>query len=279
MRLLFVFFYFFCLYLTGFAQTLPPERSVDWTLAGLRDATTSGFVQIDMQTFGAIGDGVLPNDSIISDALSSITGPGAILQFPSGNFLFNNTIVLPSNIIIRGQGPGSTTFTMSLGGAGVGIDIRGSYIDQDTTSFVQSAVKDSIQLIVLNTAKFSIGDWVQIIQLDTDLVTSSWAKNTVGQIVKIEDIVNNKIVLASPLRMDYDMTRSPYMRKINPVQNVGIECLKIHRTDDTAPQQTSSVFFRYAVNCWVTGIVTEPSSMPPESASASVSQFSSFSVS
>ena len=102
MRLLFVFFYFFFfgLFLTGFAQTLPSARGVDWSLAGLRETTTSGFVQIDMQTFGAIGDGVVPNDSIISNALSSITGPGAILEFQSGNFLFNNAIVLPSNTMM-----------------------------------------------------------------------------------------------------------------------------------------------------------------------------------
>lgn len=242
---------------TANSQTLPPARSVDWTLAGLRDTTTSGFLVIDMQNSGAIGDGITPNDSVMSAVLSSITGLGAILEFSDGNFLFNNTIDIPSNIIIRGQGANNTTFTMSLGGAGHAIDVQGLSISTDTTSLVQPAVKDSSYIMVSDTAGFSTGDWVQIIQIDTDLVTDNWAENTVGQIVEIEDIINNKIALASPLRMDYDTARSPYIRKIVPVQNVGIECLKINRTDDTAPQQTSTIYFNNAVNCWVIGIESQ----------------------
>ena len=46
--------------------------------------------------------------------------------------------------------------------------------------------------------------------------------------------------------------------KINPVQNVGIESLKIKRIDATSTQ-TSSVFFNYAINCWVKGVEFENS--------------------
>jgi hypothetical protein len=256
-RLLLVFLILFGTALNGFSQTLLATRTVNWTLAGLRDTTTSGFAIIDMQTYGAIGDGITPNDSVVSAVLSSVTGPGAILVFQSGDFLFNHTIVLPANTIIRGQGAANTIFTMSLGGTGYGISAQGTMNIADTTSLVQTAIKDSNFILVSDTTDFAIGDWIQIIELDTDLVTSSWAWNTVGQIVLIENIINHKIVLASPLRMDFDMARSPYIRKINPIKNVGIECLKILRTDNTAPEQSSNVLFRYAVNGWVNGIESE----------------------
>jgi hypothetical protein len=256
-QVVFILLCLFGLLFNGFTQTLPATRRVNWTLAGLRDTTTSGFTIIDMQTQGAIGDGITPNDSVVSAVLASVTGPGAILVFQSGDFLFNHTIVLPANTIIRGQGAANTTFTMSLGGTGYGISAQGSVNNADTTSLVQTAIKDSNFILVSDTTDFAIGDWVQIIELDTDLVTSSWAWNTVGQIGLIENIINNKLELASPLRMDFDMTRSPYIRKINPVKNVGIECLKILRTDNTAPEQASNVLFRYAVNCWVNGIESE----------------------
>jgi hypothetical protein len=236
---------------------LPTSRAVDWTLAGLRDTTTTGFQLVNMQTEGAIGDGFTANDVVLSNVLASLSGNGAILEFQNGNFLFNNSIILPNNIILKGQGVGNTTLTMDLGGSGSAIIIQGSSVSIDTTSLNQTASKDSLFIEVLNTANFAVGDWVQIIQQDTDLVTSSWAYNSVGQVVQIDNIVGNKIVLKSPLRMEYVLSRTPYIRKITPVKNVGIECLKIHRIDDTDPQQSSSIYLKYAVNCWVTGIESE----------------------
>ena len=248
---------FLLLHTSTFSQTLAPSRSVDWTLAGLRDTTTNNFIEIDMQTQGAVGDGIIPNDSIIINVLSSITSPGAILNFPIGNYLFNNTIHIPSNIIIRGQGVGSTTFIMNSGGQNHSISINGVIIQSDTTSIIEPAIKDSNFIVVSDPTNFSIGNWVQIIQNDNDLVTSTWAENSVGQILKIESIFNSKVFFNSPLRINFDTIRSPYIVKINPVENVGIECLKIQRMDDTAPQQSSNINFTYAVNCWVKGIESE----------------------
>jgi len=248
---------FLLLQLSAFSQTLVPSRSVDWTLAGLRDSTTIDFIEIDMLAQGAIGDGVAPNDSILANVLLSISGPGAILNYQTGNYLFNKTINIPSNVIIKGQGADNTVFTMNLGGTSHSFRIQGSSISSDTTSLIESAAKDSSSIIVSDPGSFSTGNWVQIVQQDSDLVTSSWAKNTVGQIIKIKNIFNNEIVLESPLRMNFDTTRSPYIVKIIPIENVGIECLKIKRIDDTSPEQSSNIDFTYAVNCWVNGIESE----------------------
>lgn len=240
-----------------FSQIISPARSVDWTLAGLRDTTTAGFVEIDMEAQGVIGDGLTPNDSILESVLRSNVAPGVILTFPAGNYLFNSTIEIPSNVIIKGEGAEHTTFTIDLDGSGHAISIQGSRISSDTTSITSPARKASDTLSVSNADIFSQGDWVQIVQHDTNFITSSWAENTVGQITKIRSIEGNKIRLESPLRMDYDTFLSPYIVKIDPVENAGIECLKIHRIDDTAPEQASNVAFSYAANCWVTGIESE----------------------
>jgi len=242
---------------SAFTQTLSPLRCVDWTLAGLRDTSTTGFVEIDMQARGAVGDGVAENDSIILEVLSAIAEPGAILNFPSGNFLFTKSINVPNNVIIRGKGADQTTFTMNLGGKGHSFRVGGSIKASDTTSFVSSAEKDDNSIMVADAASFSAGDWVKIVQDDSNLVTSIWAVNSVGQVVQIESITSNKIVLASPLRMDFNIGRSPYIVKVNTAENTGIECLKIHRLDGTAPQLSTNVSFTYAVNCWVTGIESE----------------------
>lgn len=248
---------FLLVHSAAFSQTLPANRSVDWTLAGLRDTTTFEFIEIDVLTEGAIGNGTFVNDSIVDQIISSVTAPGAILNFPVGDFLFHNTLNLPSNIIIKGKGAEETTFTFDLSGLGHSISVQGAIISSDTTSFNETATKDSNTVSVIDASSFTVGDWVQIIQFDDDLVTSSWADKGVGQILKISSISNNKIAFDSPFRMDFDINRVPYIVRIDPVKNVGVECLKIHRLDDTAPQQTSSVYFKYAVNSWVNGIESD----------------------
>lgn len=247
-------FLFLVIHSIGSTQTLPIERAVDWTLAGLRDTTTIAYPIIDLQTQGFIGDGVTANDAAMSAVLASITDPGAILVFPIGDFLFNSTINIPSNIVMRGQGADNTTLTLDLGGNGHSINAQGSFVNSITPSLTEPAEKDSNYLVVSDTSGLSRGEWIRIIQQDGDLVTSYWAEGTVGQIVQIEDVVNDTIVLASPLRMSYDLARSPYIMKIDPVHNVGIECLKIIRVDDAYPLQSSNIHFSIANNCWVNGI-------------------------
>lgn len=240
-----------------FAQTLPVERSVDWTLAGLRDTTTNGFITIDMHERGVMGDGTTPNDTILQSVFADLSDDGAILIFPAGDFLFNQTIDVPDNTLIKGHGADATTFTIDLGGSGHSIRIQGSGSKSLTSSISAFASKDSSFVIAAQPAGFVAGDWVQIIQDDYDLVTSDWAEHTVGQIVRINAINGNRILLESPLRMDYDPDRLPYIQRIEPAKNVGIGCLKIHRLDNTAPEQSSNVYFARAVNCWVSNIESE----------------------
>jgi hypothetical protein len=243
--------------LNGFSQTLPDSRSVDWTLAGLRDTSTAGFIEIDMQAQGIVGDGQTPNDAVLNGILATLPSTGAILKFPAGNFLFNNTIELSNNLVLKGDGAEESMFTMDLEGSGHAFSIRGQSISGDTSAIVEPSAKDSEFMIVADASNFSNGDWIKTIQLDSDLVTSSWAVGTIGQITRVRSVSNDTIFLASPLRMNYDIAREPHIVKIIPAENIGLECLKILRIDDTAPQQSSNIYYAYAVNCWISGIESE----------------------
>lgn len=241
----------------AYAQVLPSERRTNWHQAGLRDTTTNGFLVLDMHTSGLVGDGTTPNDQILASIISGITSPGAILKFPEGNFLFKKSINLPSNIIIRGEGPETTILTLSLGGSGHGINISGTAVPADTSSIISGGRKDETFLVVKNPNPFKTGDWIQLIQNDNNLVTSTWAKGTVGQIIRINAISNDTLRIASPLRLNYKISASPFIRRIKPASNSGIECVKIVRTDNTAPEQASNVRFSFATNCWVKSIESE----------------------
>ncbi len=239
------------------SQTLPTNRSVDWKLAGLKDTSTIGFLEIDMQLLGLNDNGIISNDLLLDSVLNEVGDQGTILTFPEGDFLFEQTIHLPNNIVIRGAGTESTTFHFDLDGSGHSFVIQGDNDNGSTTSIINDAWKDNDFIVVDDPSLFSPGDWVRVLLNDSSLVTSSWAYKTVGQVVQILDIENDKLVLKSPLRMDYHTAQLPYIVRMSPAKNVGIECLKIHRIDNTAPSQTSNVYFSYAVNCWINGIESE----------------------
>ena len=240
--------------LIAFGQILPADRQIDWSNAGLKDTTTSNFQIIDLTEFGINGDGITPNDDALTAALASPSTSGKILKFPTGVFLFNEPIILESNTILSGEGANNTSLSFDLGGSGNAINISGNQFPNDTSSVVSTGEKDDVFLEINNANSFQVGDWIRLQQRDTQLVTSTWAVGSVGQIAKIEDIIDNKIFLSSALRKSYSLADTPIISKIIPIENVGISCLKIIRIDDAAPAQTSNIRFDYAANCWVSSI-------------------------
>ncbi|WP_405609854.1 T9SS type A sorting domain-containing protein [Polaribacter sp. Asnod1-A03] len=239
------------------SQTLPNDRSVDWTVAGLKNKDISStFQNVNMEDFDVVGDGITPNDAFFATAIASVENSGAILKFPEGTFLFNNTISLPSNIVLQGAITNTTIFKIDLSGSGNGIEANGELLS-NTTNFSSEATKGNNYIDVIDASSFSAGDWIKVFQTDTDLVTSDWAYGTVGQVIEIGEVVGNKISLASPLRLSYSLDRSPYIKKVNPIKNVGIENIKIERVDDTSPTLNSNILFNYTVNSWIKEVESE----------------------
>ena len=255
-----ILLFFLAISVFSFSQVLPDARKVDWSTAGLINATISKtFKNIDMADFNVVGDGVTANDAILANVISSITTPGAILNFPEGTFLFNKPIVLESNIIIKGRRADKTIFKIDLLQKDHGVKIKGNLTNTITTISLPS-LKDDNYINVADATNFAAGDWIEIKQDDSSLIdpsSVSWASETVGQIVQINSITGNTISLVSPLRMDYIAARLPYIVKFNPIENAGIECIKIVRIDDTTPKNRSNIYFEYAVNSWVKAIESD----------------------
>ncbi len=251
---------FSCFSVNLFGQVLPPDRSVDWTNAGLKDTTTANFTAVNLADFGVVGDGTTPNDSIVQVVIDSFGTSGLIMELPAGDYMFNYTIRLNSNTVLRGQGAENTTILMNpIDSFSNGISIRGFFIDsiQYYTPFTSSALKGASSIEVTNASSFTVGDWIHLRMSDTALVVNSWAEGTVGQIVQITNIINNELQFDATLRIDFDIANDPYIRQLYQVENVGIECLKLERVWDSAPYITRNINLYGAVNCWVSGIESE----------------------
>ena len=244
---------------TSYSQTLPSDRIVDWSLAGYRGVYPIPNMELDITnpSFGGNGNGSLDNSAALQSAITSLNGNPGIIIFPPGNYFFSSSINLSNGIILKGDGSNNTIFTFNLGGSSNLINVEGSNTGI-TTSFISTAPKGAIEILVQNNNAFTVGDYIRILQDDADLVASSWAVGTVGQIVQITNLTgNNSIMINSDLRMDFDIARNPEIQKIDVVKDVGIECIKLTRQDETNPQHTSSVRFKYAAQSWVRGIESD----------------------
>jgi len=239
------------------SQNLAIDRKTDWTIAGLRDTSTVGFSVIDLEYSNLHSDGITANDSIFSDILNNLNSNGNILIFPAGDFLFNKTINLKSKTILKGQGSQHTILISNLDGLDHSIMIQGESFNLDTL-YITENITQQTNYIKFNTLNnFQVDDWVKILFNDSNLISSNWALKSVGQILQVKEVYTDSIIFKSKLRLNIDTNKHPFLIKMNPINNVGIECLKIHRINSSSPKQRSNIVFKNAVNCWVTGVESE----------------------
>ena len=235
------------------AQVIPSNRTCDWSFAGIKDSTTVGFQDIYLDDLGAVSDGSASNSALLQSILDTIN-QGSIIHFGNGTYLFQQQMNVNSNTLIRGLGADSTTLQLDLGGSDHAIRIQGSIDQNSTVRLTQNALTGNTQIEVQNAQNFAVGDWIQISQSDSDLVSSSWAERSVGQILQVQSINQNTLQLTSPLRLDLPLSRSPEVQKLDPSKNIGFECFALERIDDTAPQQSSNFYIQRGVNIWLKGI-------------------------
>ncbi|MES2621439.1 MAG: glycosyl hydrolase family 28-related protein [Bacteroidota bacterium] len=235
-----------------FAQIIPADRRTDWGLSGYRDTIPTYTNEVDITTFGGVGDGTTSNNLALQNAIASLNGASGTIYFPSGNFLFTASITLRDSIVLKGSSSDSTTLSFNLGGNGDLIRMAGT-VSSTTAIITSDAYKDSTFILVDNPSLFTSGDYIKVTQNDSTLVLSSWAYGTVGQICEVKDIVGNRVNLNSSLRKNYLVAENCKTRKITPRKNTGIECLKVKRLDSSVGQ-TTNIDFNYAVKCWVKGV-------------------------
>ena len=239
------------------SQSYNPKKT-NWNHAGYSGVKPVFTNTVNILNFGADNTGSTSNNTAFINAVASLSSQPGVIYFPPGNYLFNSSInINRDSLIIQGAGSAQTQFIFNLnGGAGNCINISGSQINTDTSSLVTSARRDSNWASVLNPSSFHAGDWVYLTMNDSNLLFSSWAYGSVGQILKMDSVSSNNIFFKSPFRYNYFINRNPRIKKIIPKNTIGIECLKIIRKDASV-SQTSIIAFDKAVNCWINGIESD----------------------
>jgi len=252
MKLLWIFF---LLILTGVVQSqvIPTERLTNWSNAGMPNLDTANYQEISAFDLGIVGDGVTDNSGLLNSFLSNMNAKKKIIFFPTGSYLFGSTLYPNDSIIFRGENADSTLFQFNLSGMGNAIHVSGTK-DNQAHLLLEDATAFQNYIRIENAFDFQPNSWIELAQDDAQWITSSWALGSICQYAQISHIAGDTLFLLSELRNTYSLSNNAKVFKIQPKTHIGFECIGMERLDNTAPQQTSTLFFNYANTCWMNGI-------------------------
>ncbi len=250
----FLFYLFLILSFQLNAQVIPDSLRTDWSHSGYSGTIPSPALIINVKDFGAYGDSIHDDYNAIMSAINTSSNLRVIF-FPAGNYLIKSTILLPSNIILRGEGS-ATNLQFDLSSYGAAKDCIKATKDQNKsfTPINNGYLKNSTSLTISSTSGFIKNGYAEIIENNGDWDADK-STNYVGQIVKITKISGKNLSFSPALRLDFIDSLQPRIRSISPIENVGIECVKITRKDTAVNNNYGcNMSFMYANNCWVTGV-------------------------
>lgn len=246
---------------SAICQTIPDNRLVNWSLAGLTGDFIYPDTEIDVTDFGATGNGNANDAPAIQSAINSLNGNAGVVVLPAGIYLMNVPLSIKDSIILAGKGSDSTILIFNLGGQATNCINISSGQNTGFQNVLSGFEKGSIKLTVSNPEVFLAGDFAEIRQQNGPWDTNpvSWADYSVGQMVRVTHIAGDTLFLESALRFTYDENLNPEIRKINPKVNTGVENLKIIRQDEPAEGAGSNINLSYAVNCRIAGMESDQS--------------------
>ena len=252
--------------LTGVLQvqsdTLPPERRVDWSEAGvpggipLRNTIYKQLNEIDRQ-------GATDVSGVIQANLNACP-PDQIVVLPSGTFRVDATLTMPNRVILRGAG---ATTVIRANIAGDIIKFYGPYWRYASPiAITAGANKGSTSMEIAGTADLATGIKIQV-QCDNDPSImfpgsegsgGAWAK---GQWVEVTSVSSRTVTFTPALYQDYLSGQNPRVRfpvngadaHRNFTEYAGVENLTLKNIN---PSANASVSLNFSAYCWLKGVTS-----------------------
>jgi len=242
------------------AQIIPQERRVNWEEALSSFSFIEPVNRVNIMDFGAVADGKTDNSVALTAAMTSLDGHAGQIYFPEGNYLFKNPIIMKDSVILRGGGAKKSHLLFDLKANKHAVRVEGSQ-DKHFVSLKAGFDKGSRQLVCDSAFYFHAGDWVEIREQNGDWNTApvDWADWSVGQVGRLLAISGDTLFIEHPLRIDYSPNLHPQIQRIYPIQNVGLECLKIERMSQQDTTGGYNVYFDLAANCLLRGVESDSS--------------------
>jgi len=242
-------------------QIVSEERLVDWKSAHQSFEFEYPELEINIMDYGAVGDGKTDDSQAITDAILSLEENGGTIYFPSGEYLLESRISLIEGVVLRGNSSDSSILIFDLNQIPNNCISVSKSQTAEFSNIDSGILKGSTKILCSSSEDFIGIKYAEIIQDngDWDIAPADWAQNSVGQIIRIENVIGDTIIFNNPLRIDLSLELNPRIRPIYPIENCAIECLKIKRIDEPVEGAGSNINFNFATNCIVKGIESDSS--------------------
>lgn len=224
-------------------------RTMAWHRSGARPFTTPGPTVL-VDTLGADPTGARTSDAAVAAALDQVREGGTVV-FGPGTYLLRQPIAVPSGTTIRGAGADATTLRM---GVGTGVDpirIQGSMLRMIAPLNTPSARGDSVLVTPFGAEGGEL--MLRLTMQDSDLVFSDWARGSVGQLLEVRSRRGDSLLLRTPLRLDVDTARQPYLAFIRPAEGIMLRCFTIEQMDSST-QEVDNISISHARDIVIDGV-------------------------
>ena len=238
---------------------IPPERLFDWSNSGAGQIPEYTNI-ITSSDLGLDNQGKTDNSAILNYAIDTAHKPVMFL-IEEGEYLFNNTIIMKSNVTISGYSSEKTFLKFDMHKKSLRcFSISGS-ADTKFYDIISGFSRAGNYLVCKNSDLFRPGDFIELRQEngDWDSSPAAWAKYSVGQVLTINHINKDTLFLNETLRIDYTASLNPQIRILNPIRNCEVRYLNIERIDLPETGAPYNILFSYASNCRVSGIESNKS--------------------
>ncbi|NBD37380.1 MAG: hypothetical protein GVY10_02295, partial [Verrucomicrobia bacterium] len=204
----------------------------------------------------------------IQAAIAEVEDRGAVL-LPAGDYILKAPIHLAPGVVLRGRGMGRTTLIFDIPPPEEdGESVRPAYgavrfagkREKREIPIKGGHRKGSTSLVMEAGHGLAEGDLILVFsENDPGLMyteerwDASWALQSIAQIVAVAAVDGERIELDVPLRLNYRADLDPRIRRIQPLENAGLESMTIRGAvgfNDTL------VGVEASLNCWVKEVET-----------------------
>ena len=218
------------------AQMIPAQRTIDWSQSGVPGGVPNRATLCASISAGA-------SASTIQAALNACPA-NQVVKLAAGNYNISGGLTIPSNVVLRGDGPKQTILNAS--GSGKGFIRFGSGttpVISNSSAITGGATAGSKTLTMASTSGVTVGSYLMVTQLnDSSYVTittnngsCNWCDGGIGwngtrvqgQIVEVTSVSGNSVGISPGLYLNY--TLSPLATRFNMgAKNAGVEDLQVY---------------------------------------------------
>lgn len=240
---------------------LGPTRAIDWSQAGIPGGIPSVTTICSTIQASTYGNGASDATSGIQAALNSCPA-NQVVSLSAGTFLINSSLVIPTNVVLRGAGAASTI--LNLRGSSTGAINFGAehYPSASTSNTITGGATQGSTSITVSGSGISTGQLLMISQTNTSYMTESgssgvcsWCNagvgNDSGQTVLVTSVSGSTITFRPPLYMDMSANSPVAYPYTAGAKNAGLESLQLYGNNTG---YSANIFMSGTLYSWVKGV-------------------------